>query len=211
VSEGDDDMQVRNVMSTPVMSVGTEVSVAAAARLLAEHRFTAVPVVEDGELVGIVTEIDLLQGRVHHDARSPLLAAELAAGPPPPTVGDVMAVDVLMATPTTDLADLVDSMRARHVRSVPVVAGGLRGREVVGMVTRRDILAAIARDDDQLARDVRNRLQHYALPERWHIEVNDGLVTLGDPFDDETERHTAAVLAGSVRGVVGVRVGSTKA
>jgi CBS domain-containing protein len=104
--------------------------------------------VEDGEVVGIVTEIDLLHGRVHHDARSSLPAAEPAAGTPL-TVGDVMAVDVLIVEPTTDVADLVEAMRVRHVRSVPVVAGGLRGREVVGIVTRRDVLVAIARDDDR--------------------------------------------------------------
>lgn len=199
-------MQVRNVMSSPAVSVGPEVTVAAAARLLAKHRFSALPVVEDGELVGIVTEIDLLHGRVRHDARSPLLAPELAVGAVVQTVADVMAVDVLIAAPTTDVADLVEVMRARRVRSVPVVAGGLRGRELRGIVSRRDVLAAIARDDDQLAHDVRNRLARYALPDRWHVDVHDGVVTLGDPLDDETERHIAAVLAGSVRGVIGVRI-----
>jgi len=204
-------MQVRDVMSSPVVSVEPDVTAAAAACVLAAHRFTALPVVEDGDLVGIVTEIDLLHGRVHHDARSPLLAAELAAAAAPRTVRDVMTVDVLTATRTTDVADLVEAMRARRVRSVPVVAGGVRGRELVGIVTRRDVLAAIARDDEQLARDVRNRLEHYAVPGRWHVEVQDGIVTLGDPCEDETERHIAAVLAGSVRGVIGVRLAALQA
>jgi len=204
-------MQVRNVMTIPVVSVGPGVTAAAAACLLAEHRFTALPVVENGELVGVVTEIDLLQGRVHHDVRSPLLAAELAADLPSLTVGDVMAIDVLIATPTTDVADLVEAMRGRRVRSVPVVAGGLRRRELVGIVTRRDILAAVARDDDQLAHDVRNRLERYALRGRWQVDVHDGIVTLGDQLDDETERHIVTVLAGSVRGVIGVRVAAVRA
>jgi CBS domain-containing protein len=204
-------MQVRDVMTTPAVSVGPHVTATTAARVLAGHRFTALPVVEDGDLVGIVTEIDLLHGRVRHDARSPLLAAELAAGVAPQTVRDVMTVDVLVATRTTDVADLVETMRARRVRSVPVVAGGVRGRELVGIVTRRDILAAIARDDRQLACDVRNRLEHYAVPGRWHVDVHDGVVTLGDPCEDETERHVAAVLAGSVRGVLGVRIAATPA
>jgi CBS domain-containing protein len=194
-----------------VVSVGPDVSTAAAMRLLAKHRFTALPVVEDENLVGIVTEIDLLRARVPHDARSPLLTDELAANPPPPTVGDVMAVDVLTATPTTDVADLVEGMHARGVRSVPVVVGRPAGRKLVGIVSRRDVLAAVARDDDQLARDVRNRLEHYAAPGRWRVAVHDGLVTLGDPYNDETERHIASVLAGSVRGVVGVRVAAETA
>ena len=204
-------MQVRDVMTSPAVSVGPGVTAAAAARVLAEHRFTAVPVVEDGDLVGIVTEIDLLRGLVRHDARSPLLAAELVAGVAPRTVRDVMRVDVLVATSTTDVADLVENMHVRRVRSVPVVAGGVRDRELIGIVTRRDVLAAIAREDHQLAHDVRNRLEHYAVPGRWHVEVNDGVVTLGDPCEDATERHIAAVLAGSVRGVIGVHVAATPA
>ncbi|TWF75141.1 CBS domain protein [Pseudonocardia hierapolitana] len=203
-------MQVRNVMSSPAVSVGPDVTVAAAASLLAEHRFTALPVVEDGELVGIVTEIDLLHGRVRHDARPPLPAAELAMGAVPQTVADVMAVDVLIAAPTTDVADVVEAMRTRRVRSVPVVTGGVRGRELIGVVTRRDILAAIARDDGQLAHDVCNRLARHALPGRWHVDVHDGIVTLGDPFDDETGRQIAALLAGSVRGVIGVRIAAVQ-
>ncbi|GAA0904909.1 CBS domain-containing protein [Pseudonocardia zijingensis] len=204
-------MQVRDVMSSPVVSVEPDVTAAAAARVLAENRFTALPVVAGGQVVGMVTEIDLLHGRTRHDARSPLLAAELVAGAVPQTVRDVMTPDVLVATRTTDVADLVEAMRAHRVRSVPVIAGDVRGRELVGIVTRRDILAAIARDDDQLARDVRNRLEHYARPGRWHVEVHDGIVTLGDPCEDETERHIAAVLAGSVRGVIGVRIAALQA
>jgi CBS domain-containing protein len=69
-------MQVRNVTSPLVVSRGLDVTAAAATRM-------SLPVVEDSALVGIVTEIDLLRGQVHHDARSPLLVAELAIGPPP--------------------------------------------------------------------------------------------------------------------------------
>jgi len=199
-------MLVRTVMSSPAVSVAPDVSIAAAARALAEHGFTALPVVQDGQLVGIVTEIDLLDGRVRHDVRSPVLAAELAMDVVARTVADVMAGDVLVAVLATDVADLVEAMRARRVRSVPVVAGGARGRELVGIVTRGDVLAAIARTDEQIARDVRDRLSRYPLPDRCHVEVHDGVVTLADAFGDETLRHIAAMLAGSVRGVIGVRI-----
>jgi CBS-domain-containing membrane protein len=127
---------VRDVMSRPVVTVVPYASVRAAAAVLTDRGFTALPVVDhDGQLVGIVTEADLLRKRVRHDARSPLFGAELAAGAPPSRVADVMTVDVFTARPLTDVADLVDQMRAHGIRSVPIVDDG---GAVVGIVSRRD-------------------------------------------------------------------------
>lgn len=202
-------MLVHDVMTRPVVSTTATASAGAAAALLTRSGFTALPVVDgDGVLVGIVTEADLLRGRVHHDARSPLLSAELADDPPPGFVGDVMTTDVLTATPWTDVADLVEQMRARGIRSVPVVEPG---DGLVGIVSRRDVLETYTHEDERVAADVRRRLEHYALPGRWQVEVHDGVVTLGDVIGDEAEQHTASVLAASVRGVVGVCVTSVSA
>lgn len=59
---------VRNVMSTPVLRVGAGDDVEAAARLMAEHKVGALPVVEQGRVVGILTEIDLLRRIIEANA-----------------------------------------------------------------------------------------------------------------------------------------------
>jgi CBS domain-containing protein len=195
-------MLVRDVMTRPVVTVDPDTPIRAAAALLTGRGFTALPVVDGaGELVGIVTEADLLRGRLHHDARSPLLSEELTRVAPQ-RVAEVMTTEVVTALPWTDLADLVEQMRSLGIRSVPVVDGGVG---LVGIVSRRDALATATRSDVAIEGDVRRRLEAYAGPGRWRVSVDGGRVTLGDAFGDPTEQHAASVVAASVRGVLDVR------
>lgn len=76
------------------------------------------------------------------------------------------------------------------------------GSRVVGIVTRRDLLRIVGRADEVIERDVRHRLANYCGPDRWTVNVRDGVVSLGDEYDDETERHVAQVIAEGVPGVV---------
>jgi hypothetical protein len=80
-----------------------------------------------------------------------------------------------------------------RVRSIPIVDGS----RVVGIVTRRDLMRMLARDDHAIAADVRHQLAMYGGPDRWTVEVHDGAVAIGDEFDSPTDRHVAAVLARS--------------
>jgi CBS domain-containing protein len=88
-------------------------------------------------------------------------------------------------------------LEAGH-RSMPIVDG----TRLVGIVTRRDIVRVIARDDRNIAADVARRLEIYGGDGRWHVDVHDGVVSIGDEFDDPTDRHVATVLAEAVPGVV---------
>jgi CBS-domain-containing membrane protein len=189
-------------MTRPVVTVGPDTSIRTAAELLTSRGFTALPVVDgEGELVGIVTEVDLLRERLHHDPRSPLLAAELTRMAPQ-TVSQVMTTEVVTAQPWTDLADLVEQMRTLGIRSIPVVQGG---EGLVGIVSRRDALATATRSDAEIEVEVRRRLSGYAGPNRWRVSVAGGRVTLADAFGDPAEQHAAAVVAAAVRGVLDVQ------
>lgn len=197
-------MLVRDVMTSPVVTVQPTTPVRAAAALLTERGFTALPVADaDGDLVGLVTEADLLHDRIRHDARSPRLNRELTTEPAPATVAEVMTRNVLRARPFSDVADIADEMHRLGVRSVPVVDDG---RTLVGIVSRRDILRTLTRADVAIAADVRRRLEAYAGPDRWGVDVASGVVTLHDPVGDRTEQHVATVMAASVRGVAEVRI-----
>jgi CBS domain-containing protein len=201
-------MRARDVMSTPVITVTPETSVKQAAVLLSSHGFTALPVVDDDDhLIGIVTEADIVRDRFPRDPRYRHAYTNYIAGTVDDsvpsvtaTVGAVMTTPVTAAETNTDVADLVTAMLDNSVRSMPIVEGS----RLVGIVTRRDLVRALARDDQAIAADVRRRLRMYGGPGRWSVEIHEGQVLIGDEFDGATDRHVATVLAEAVPGVTGV-------
>jgi len=195
-------MLARDLMTTTVVTIDPATTVQHAAHELAARGFTALPVVDGaGELCGIVTEADVIRG-VRHDARSPRLAAEMAAAAPR-SVREVMTTDVVTVTPWTDTADVVALMHARGFRAVPVVEP--RGA-LVGILSRRDVVRTVGTADDTVAAAVRRRLDGYAGQGSWSVAVHDGVVTLSGACGDPVERHTVAVLAEQVPGVADVAV-----
>ncbi|HLU58620.1 MAG TPA: CBS domain-containing protein [Pseudonocardia sp.] len=128
-------MKARDVMSSPVVFLRPQVPTDVAAALLLSHGYSAAPVVDDdGRVVGITTEADLLRGRFHPDRW------EIDTGPEPP-VGEVMTRDPICLGPDADLAEVVSAMLDAGIRSVPIVENG----RPVGIVSRRDVLRVVAR------------------------------------------------------------------
>lgn len=197
-------MRARDIMTTPVTTVRPETPIKEAAAVLAANGFTALPVVDgDDRLIGIVTEADLVRDRVPRDARALCHPGEEMATVATTTVGEVMTTPAIGMGPGTDVAVLAKALLDAGYRSMPIVDGS----RVIGIVTRRDIVRVIARDDHTIAKDVRHRLEIYGGDRRWRVEVHDGMVSIGDQFDGdqgdaETDRHVATVLAQAVPGVV---------
>ena len=86
-------------------------------------------------------------------------------------------------------------------RAMPIVDDS----RLVGIVTRRDLVRVVGRDDDAIAQAVRHKLEVYGGANRWAVHVHRGVVTIHDQYDDETDRHVATVLAESVPGVARAR------
>jgi len=193
-------MRARDIMTSPVITVRPEMTIKEAAGLLATHGFTALPVVDDDDrLIGIVTEADLVRDRIPRDPRARILPAYQPQTSPVTTrVGQVMSTPVTAMGPGADVADLASALLDARQRSMPIVDGS----RVIGIVTRRDIVRTVARDDATVAADVQHRLEIYGGEGRWRVDVHDGVVTIGDKFDDEGDRHVATVLAEAVPGVV---------
>jgi CBS domain-containing protein len=192
-------MRAQDIMSRPVVTVTPETSAKRVAELLAENGFTAVPVLdEDDRLIGIVTEADLIRDRVPPDPRS----GPRAHPAPGRTAGALMTTPAAGMSPRSDVAELSRALLDGRIRAMPIVDGS----RVVGIVTRGDIVRTFARDDADIAADVRRHLSCYGRADRWHVEVRDGVVRIVDEFDDETDRHVAGVLAEAVPGVVGASV-----
>ena len=100
-----------------------------------------------------------------------------------------------------DVVDLVTTMRADGLRSMPVVDGP----RLVGIVTRRDLARTLTRDDLAVATDVLHQLEIYGGHGRWTVEV-DGV---GDHHrrDEERDRPARRDRArGSSRGVTVVHM-----
>jgi CBS-domain-containing membrane protein len=198
-------MRAEDIMSSPVVTVRPETPAKAAITTLAAHGFTALPVVDDdGQLIGVVTEADLMRDRVVVDAKARIWRSDHEAPHEPParTVGEVMTTPAVGMTRHCDTADLARTMLEDHVRSIPIVDGST----VVGIVTRRDLLRSLTRDDKAILAEVRHRLAAFSTSYRWTVAVEDGAVKILDEFDNATDRHVATVLAETVPGVQTVEV-----
>jgi len=116
-------------MTTNVITAKKDMVLTDVIALLLRWHISAMPVVDDEDrMVGIVSEIDLVNLTFDGNARDTI-------------VEEVMVTDIVSFSPDTELADLVQSFSKRHLRRVPIIDKG----KVVGIVSRRDILREMLR------------------------------------------------------------------
>ena len=196
-------MLVREVMTPEPVTVRVETPVREALSLLDQHSVTSLPVVaEDSVVVGMLSEADLLVGRLLPDDRSSILprtadASRAAAD----SVGAVMSRRPVTIPADTDLVDVAKVMTATGFKSLPVVDA--RGR-LVGVVSRRDIVRTLARSDADIEHDLAALFQILGVD--WVARVADGRARISGPADDKA-RSLAHAAASTVAGVLNVRVG----
>jgi predicted transcriptional regulator len=140
-------VRVREVMSSPVITVPPDMGLKEVADLLVRHGISAVPVVADGELVGIVSEADLVPLELAPDPRAHLIVQTDAPVRLPQVAAEVMTRAVIALPEDADTADAGRLMLERRIKSIPVV----KGRRVVGIVARRDLLEVLVRRDQDIA------------------------------------------------------------
>jgi CBS domain-containing protein len=183
-------MRARDIMTSPAITVTPEVPVRGAAALLVSHGFTALPVVDDDKkIIGVVTEADLLRnGYVEETGGT--------------TVGEVMTSPAVAMDGGTEARVIARVLVDDHIRCLPIVDGS----QVVGVVTRRDLVRALARTDTTVAADVQRVLDLYGGGRKWTVVVRDGEAVIGAESLEEETTTVLTALAGSVPGVVRVRV-----
>lgn len=196
-------MLVREVMTSPAVTVGPGTSLKQAIRLLDDHRITAMPVVDDGgHLVGVLSEADVLRDSIPADRRVHERLVEITAPTVQLVVTDVMTHLPVSVSPDDDLSQAVGLLVDTQVKSLPVVRAG----RVVGMVSRRDVIAVLARQDFLIEAEIDEELRQAGV--ECTVEVSDGVVHLHDA-DGTDALRLAQVIASSVPGVVGVSLAST--
>ncbi len=140
-------MRAADLMTRDIVTVGPEMPLADAIRLMLEHRVSGLPVADGtGRLVGLLTEGDLLhRAETGTDTvRLGWLQALLARGRMAERyvhthgrrVRDAITQDVLTVGEASPLEDVIRIMESRYVRRVPVVEGG----RLVGIVSRSDLV-----------------------------------------------------------------------
>lgn len=196
-------MIVREAMTTPVVTVPRSSSVRQAVRLLYERGIEAAPVVgRSGNLLGVVSEMDLLRGEFEADPAALMRAAATTGDPPPIRVEDVMTTDVRTAHEDADLADLIELMIMRGLRIVPV----LRSDRLVGVLSRRDLMKAVTHSDARVRDDVLVAIRdRFPGGPCWTVTVKAGVVRLEGTADGHAAR-AVRLLARTVPGVTRVAV-----
>lgn len=205
-------MKVRDVMTTEVVTVGPRSTFKQTVEKMVAARVSGLPVVvEDDQLVGIVTEADLMSKEAFGEGLRPMAALLSFATGDRQWVGkatgltarDVMSVNVVTVGPDEDIRAAARRMLREGVKRLPVVQDG----KLIGIVSRHDLLEIFHRADADIAAEIDARLASplYA-PEDHHVTatVVDGVVTLKGFVAFELERPAMVGLAAQVPGVVAV-------
>lgn len=132
-------MNARDVMTPNPMTIRSQATVAEAWDLMGEMEIRHVPVVDDGTLVGMLSDRDLGRfdvTRLLVAEGADALRQELAT-----PVAKVMSLDVIAAEPETELGDIVDVLVEHKVGALPVVHPDTR--ELVGIISYVDVLRAL--------------------------------------------------------------------
>jgi CBS domain-containing protein len=206
-------MKVADVMTTPVVTVGPEASWKQIAELMLDDWVSGVPVTnDDGLLLGIVTEADLVSKTAFENGHHRSLKAfvELLTGDArwagkatALTAADLMTTPVITASPREAIRSATLRMLDRQVKRLPVVEGG----QLVGIVSRRDLLSVFDRSDAEISTELAEKLGSvlYA-PEDHEVtaSVADGVVTLEGWVRSDADMPVIEGLAWRVPGVVDV-------
>jgi CBS domain-containing protein len=146
-------MKAGEVMTPGAATVRPDATLAEAARIMLEHRISGLPVVDaDGTLVGIITERDFLRCEdgerprwidILLSARARITASELHRR----RVAEVMSKEPIFIGVEAPVEDIVELMERYVVKRLPVVANG----RVVGIVSRANLLLALARKADSIS------------------------------------------------------------
>jgi CBS domain-containing protein len=115
---------IRDTMTENPRSIGASASVVEAARLMREEHIGALPITDDEQLVGMITDRDITT-RVVAEAADPMRTS----------VGDVSSRDLVSVEPDKDLEEALQLMARHQLRRLPVVEDG----RLVGIVAQADI------------------------------------------------------------------------
>jgi CBS domain-containing protein len=190
------EMLVREIMTSPAYSVHEDTTLEVALKLMATARVTCLPVVDGAErVVGVISEADLLKADLEPDPRAHVRPSRQPSEPLLATVAQVMTARPHTVREDSDVAELAHTFATTSWKSVPVV----QGEVLLGVVSRSDVIRAMARSDTEIAEEITQVLAETGL-QAWHVQVTDGVVRVTGNGSDR-EQGAAISIAQSVKGV----------
>jgi CBS domain-containing protein len=212
-------MKAAEVMATNVITVRLDTPVATIAEVLLANRISAVPVVNNKDvLVGIVSEGDLIHrvetGTERHRSwwlelltGKEMLAHEFVKSHAR-KAADVMTRAVVSVQLDTSLGDIASLLEKHRIKRVPVVNNG----KIAGIVSRANLIQALVRgakaseasvDDQTLHSNIIEQLRSkpWVDPSAINVIVNNGAVELWGIVDSETEKNAIRVAVEVTPGV----------
>src|SRR5258708_637100 len=216
-------MRAHQIMSRPVITIAPETTLVYSASTMMQRHVTGLPVVDAaGKLVGIISEGDFLRRSEIGTQRKRGQFLRFILGPGQAAtdfvhehgrkVAEIMTREPLTISEDTTLEDIVELMEKNHVKRLPV----MRGDQVVGIVSRANLLQAVATlarqipdptaDDDHIRNRVIDALsKNDCGPFGLSVIVRDGIVHLSGVITEERSRQAAIVGAENIAGVRKVR------
>ena len=205
----------REIMSSPVVSVGPDTPVRALVDLMLRSRISGLPVVDaDQRVVGIVTESDLLEKEDRPAPEPPLISwhgrslrlerllgrYRKATGT---TAREIMTQNIVTAGEETEARELAHLMLRHEINRILI----LRDGRLAGIVTRADVLKVFLRSDESVVEAVRQALARelFIDPAPLALTCTGGVVTIAGTVDRHSDQALVAKWIRSVDGVVAVR------
>ena len=207
------DKRVRDVMTSLVVVVYPQDSIQYVASRLVRNRISGAPVVADGKVVGVVSEVDIAhallgparidRGLETSDVLSLILRTVPTRHEHTRVVADVMSTPVETIGPDDSLYKAAQLLDHRGIKRLPVVDGD---GYLLGIISRGDLVRAMLRTDADIAIDVLATLEilgEEAL-EGLSIDVTNGVVSLSGIVDRRTTRDICIDRTARVAGVTEV-------
>jgi CBS domain-containing protein len=202
-------MNVADAMTGDVITVSTETSLKDAAASLARHQISGLPVLDGTDVIGVISEADIVV-RTTGSRESPGLLRELFAGWKRPAgveetrVGEAMTSPAITIAPQRSVAEAARVMVEHRVNRLPVVDDS----RLVGIVTRADLVRAFVRPDEELEHEIRVDVAEDALwidPTGLEVTVKDGAVTLAGEVERRADAQLLEHFTAAVPGVVSLQ------
>jgi len=210
-------MRVQEIMTREVVTVGPEADLRDVAKVLVDNGISGLPVCGvRRELLGIVSEGDIVvkeggpreQGHAFLGRLSGASAKNVRKSRAV-KVRDAMTTPVVTISPHASVAKAARRMSDLGVKRLPVVQNG----ELVGIVSRTDLVRAFVRSDDEIRREIREDVLQGTLwlevPEAVDVQVERGAVRLSGQVETATDAVLAQKLVARVPGVVSVQADLT--
>ena len=205
-------MHMQELMTTPVLSIGPEASLKDVAEIFVERGISGLPVCDvENHVVGVISEGDILYKE--HDPSTGQKGGPLAwliDGNTPAviksralTVREAMTSPALTVTPWSSVSEAARLMTERGINRLPVV----RNDELVGIVTRTDLVRAFTRSDGEIERELRDEVLERTLwleRDTVELEVKLGAVKLAGMLQTRSDATLLERMVGRIPGVVSV-------